>query len=212
MNKLFIVVSLFIITGCTDSNNKIGEDTTKTRYTKDSISKRKAIDSMMRLGDSEPDDTPTQEQERERRAKTYDQIEMLDSTFISKNDTLKFHLKYYCLKNSTLILPVSYNEDITDKKPFITYEFSAEISMVHNKDTVLNRLFRAKDLNPFFTDNFGGSLKKYGSLMMPSFGRRNIDKSRIVIDYPIAIPATDIGLGMFLIISKNGDYTFAEQY
>jgi hypothetical protein len=47
---------------------------------------------------------------------------------------------------------------------------------------------------------------------MPTLARKNKDKSQIVLDYPIAIPTTDIGIGLFLIISKNGDYKIVENY
>lgn len=195
-----------------DMDSALVSDTTKSK-TNNPINKSRSIDfdRFATLPDS-VDDTPTQAEERERLSKTYDDIKIIDSTFISNNDTLHFHLKYYCLKNIDLLEPKPYDPDRQNPKEFLTHPFVSNISLIHNRDTVLNKQFKADDLNPFFEDNFGGALKKYGSLMMPKLARRNKDKSRIVLDYPIAIPATDIGIGMFLIISKNGNYRFVENY
>jgi len=162
--------------------------------------------------DSIPVLPPSQAEERERLKKTYDLVKTIDSTFISNNDILHFHLKYYCLKNINLVEPKAYDPDTKHPKEFVTHPFVFDIALTHNSEVVLNRLFKASDLNLFFEDTFGGNLKKYGSLLMPKLAKRNKDKSRVVIDCPIAIPATDIGIGMFLIISKNGSYTFVENY
>jgi hypothetical protein len=225
MNKLFLAILLIIFTACNSKQErKSGDssltkinDTVKSGNVRSSTYSKKAVDSLIRAGlispDSIPDAPPSQSEEREKLTKKYDQIETVDSTFISNNDTLHLHIKYYCLKNINLIEPKLYDPDTKTPKEFVTHPFAADILLIHNSDTVLKKQFKASDLNPFFTDNFGGDLKKYGSLLsMPEFARKNKDQSRIVLDFPIAIPATDLGLGQFLIISKNGDYKFAEKY
>jgi hypothetical protein len=214
-----LTIIFVALSGCSSEqkNNSVDSLSTKNSKTLKSNYRKETVDSLIRVGaldpDSVPDLPPSEEEERQRLTKKYDQMETLDSTFVSGTDTLNLHIKYFCLKNVDLILPKLYDPDNKNPKEFVTHPFVADILVIHNRDTVLKKQFSANDLNPFFTDNFGGSLKKYGSILdIPSLVRRNKDQSRIVLDFPIAIPATDLGLGKFLIISKRGDYTFAETY
>lgn len=222
--KISIVLLLIALASCngksqqksTDSPSTKKDDVTKSNKIKGSSYSKKAVDSLIHAGllnpDSIPIAPPTQAEERERLSKTYDDVKIIDSTFTANNDTLHFHLKYYCLKNIDLIEPKLYDPDLKKPKAFITHPFVSHIVLINNRDTVLKKQFKASDFNPFFKDNFGGSLKKYGSIMMPNLSKNNMDKSRIVVHYPITIPATDIGIGVFLIIAKNGSYKVAENY
>lgn len=213
---LLILVSLIAsCSGQSAKTDKLGAqqvtDTSKSNKLNDSLSKRKAIDAQMAQGDrpDSEEETPSPMEERKRIANSYDNMRRIDTTLIRGNDSLHFHLKYYCLKNSTLTIPKSYNKAQDD---FVTHPFASNIMLINGKDTVLNKQFQATDFNPFFTDNFGGNLKKYGSILMPTLSRKNKDGNQIVLAYSIAIPATDIGKGMFLIISKKGEYKIAEHY
>jgi len=218
MNKLFIGLTgvlLTVLTSCNSKSNNAGTDslTNKASNTSqsvdDSIKKQKAIDAQMALGDR-PDseqETPSQSEERQRIANNYGKVERIDTTFISGTDSLHLLLKYYCLTNSTLTVPKSYEKTPND---FVTHPFATNIVLVNGKDTVLNKQFKATDFNPYFTDNFDGNLKKYGSILMPVFSRKNKDSNRIVLAYSIAIPATDVGKEVYLTISKKGEYKIVE--
>jgi hypothetical protein len=83
---------------------------------------------------------------------------------------------------------------------------------MYKLSTVLNRQFKASTFNPFFQDNFGGNLKKYGSILMPELLKSNKDPDLIALHYPIVIPATDIGKGVFVVISKDGNFKILENY
>ncbi|NCD68160.1 hypothetical protein [Mucilaginibacter agri] len=219
MNKLFIGLTgvlLTVLTSCNSKSNNAGRDslTNKASNTSksfdDSIKKQKAIDAQMALGDrpdSEQED-PSQSEERQCIANNYVKVERIDTTLISGTDSLHLILKYYCLTNSTLTVPKSYEESSND---FVTHPFATNIVFVNGKDTVLNKQFKATDFNPYFTDNFDGNLKKYGSiLLMPILSKENKDSNRIVLAYSIAIPTTDIGKEVYLTISKKGEYKVVE--
>jgi len=220
MNKLFIAFLLIVFTSCnskskkessTDSLTSSAADTSKSNSVKDSISKQKAIDAQMAQGDR-PDseqEAPSPAEEKKRIASNYDNIKRIDTTLIKGSDSLHLHLKYYCLKNSTLTVPKSYSNA---QKDFVTHPYASNILLINGKDTVLNKQFQATDFNAFFTDNFGGNLKKYGSILMPTLSRKNKDDGQLILAYSLAIPSTDIGKGMFLIISKKGDYKIVEHY
>jgi hypothetical protein len=220
MYKVFIALLLIVFVSCngqsksnsTDSSSTTISDTSKSKITEDA--KQKAIDAQMAKGDrpdSEQED-PSPADEKNRILKSYDDVKVIDTILISGNDSLHFHLKYYCLKKSSLVVPKSYDTDKKSPKDFTTHEFVSDIVLVNKKNTVLKKQFKASDLNPYFKDDFGGNLKKYGTILMPNLSRRNKDKSQIVLAYSIAIPTTDIGKGVFLIISKKGDYKVVENY
>jgi len=222
MNKLFIIVLVLALDGCNSKSDRKTIDSSlinshevaKPSKTRGSKYSKKAVDSLIRAGVISQDDLapPSQSEERERLKKGYDKIKIIDSSFISNNDTLHFHLKYYCLKDSNLVIPKFYDFDEKNPKEFVTHPFVADISLTRNKHTVLNKQFKASDFYPFFKDNFGGNLKKYGSLLELNFLKRNNNENRIVLDFSIAIPTTDLGTGLVLMIQKNGDYKIVENY
>jgi hypothetical protein len=159
------------------------------------------------------DDTPTPAEERRRLSKRYDDIKIIDTTFIDNdNDSLHFHLRYYCLKGDTIDVPSTYALDEKPPHDYISYGFASDVLLINNSDTVLKKQFKASNFNSYIQDNFGGNLKKYGSILMPHFSRSSKDPNLIVLDFTIAIPATDIGVGASLVISKNGNYKILENH
>jgi hypothetical protein len=199
MNKLFLVFLALALASCGDSGVKIAKVKDSTRH----------IDSIMAAADR-PDDeqeTPSLVEERERISKSYDNIQLIDTLLMSGKDTLRLHLKYYCLKSGTLVIPKKYEVD--EKKPenFITHEFATDILLIANSDTILNKQFKATDFNSFFEDPFAGNLKKYGSVIdLPGLSTKDIGKGIITLHYSIAIPTTDLGIGLTLAIRKDGTY------
>jgi hypothetical protein len=209
--KHLILLSLIIgLIFCGCSSDTRSKTASKNNKVNGAAYSKKAVDSLIRVGgisaDSLPDGTPSQAEERMRLSKTYDDVKIMDSTFILNNDTLYFYSKYYCLKNINLIEPKLYDLDSKDPQEFLTHPFAIDICLIHNKDTVLNRQFKASDFSPFYKDNFGGNLKKYGSILDPYFPKKNPDKSLIALYCSISIPATDVGIGVDLVIDKNGKY------
>ena len=204
-NIYLLMMVLFI--SC--SNNSLQNDVTyKTNKAKDSVQNQKQIDKQMATG-VRPDDeqgTPTLAEERKRLINQYEKVETIDTTIVNGNDELKLLVKYYCLKDSVIAVPETYQFDQNKPKKFITHPFASNVLLTYNGATVLNKQFKARDFSPFFADHFGGNLKKYGSILMPEFSKDSKDNTQIVLSYSIAIPATDIGQGMQLIISGNGKY------
>jgi hypothetical protein len=220
MNKVYIIFLALALNSCSGNSCKKANDSllnsryfTKSNKTKPSNYGKKSIDSLIRAGVISQDDLnlpPLQSEERERLKKEYDKIKVIDSTFINDKDTLLFHLKYYCLKDSNLVIPKFYDTEDKIPKEFITHPFVADISLTNNGHTVLNRQFKASDFAPFFVDNFGGNFKKYGSLLPFQLTKRNKDKNRIVLTFSYSIPVTDLGISLYLIIFKNGSYKVVE--
>jgi len=206
--KLFTALVVIGTIGCTGNSTRKSSDSSRGIKT-DSLTSKAKADSDVNKPDEVADLPRTQAEEQELLIKTYDQIKTIDSTFISASDTLHFYLTYYCLKKDSLVVSKHYNTE-KSSKDFVTHPFASNILLVHNGDTVLKKQFQASDFTPFFQDNFGGSLKKYGSMSMPYLSRRNKDKKRIVVICGISIPSTDIGIDFLLMIDKNGHYEIVQ--
>jgi hypothetical protein len=160
-----------------------------------------------RTGLDTADDTPSQSEEREGIKAGYDRIQQLDTIWNVDGRSMRVHLTYYCLKDSTIMVPQSYEDN---KVPFRTHPFSSIVTMMDGGDTLLNRRFLASDFEDHFVDNFGGALKEFGSIKMPRFARKRLKEGEIAVDYPLVIPSTDIGKGMFLILSRNGKFKIVD--
>ncbi|MCO5949949.1 hypothetical protein [Mucilaginibacter flavidus] len=216
MFRIFIALLVIGTIGCTGNSLRKSSDTSLTNARlnnfkiPDSGSKIPIPDTSVNDSSNNENDTPTPDEERKRLSGTYGDIKMIDSTIIDKEDTLSFHLKYYCLKEINILVP--YNDDEKGTKNFVTHPFASHILLIHNGDTVLKKQFQANSFSPFFKDKFGGHIKKYGSMSMPYLSRGNKDKTHIVLICSIGIPSTDIGIDLYLIIEKNGRYSIVEKY
>lgn len=208
IGKLWTVLGLVTCVGCGATTNQTAADTTKrvansTLTERDANHKTKPDTSQVTTLADLP---PSQADERERLSKTYDDIKITDSVFLIDNDTLHFHMKYYCLKNINLTIPKGYDENEKNQKDFVTHPFVADILVTKGNDTILSKEFRASDFYSSFIDPFGGNLKKYGSIIDPRLSKQNKDKNYIDVRCSISIPTTDLGLGLSLIIDKKGGY------
>ena len=189
------------------NNNQIEAATKKTR---DSIKHQKEIDRQMSLADM-PDDEelpPSQTEERKRLESTYNKTQIIETELPIDQQNYHLVLMYYCLRNDTLIVPETYDIENKPRRKWVTHPFATKILLLNKTDTLLNKRFTASDFYPFFKDPFGGNLKKAGSILMPELSKRNKDK--IVLNCSISIPATDIGIGMYLIIEPDGKYRITQ--
>jgi hypothetical protein len=217
MEKVFIaLVCIVCFASCNGKSTKAANDstatqtvdTTKSNMVKDSINKRKAIDAQMAEGDR-PDseqETPSPAEERKRLLKKYDEVKIIDTILVSGKDSLHLHLKYYCVKDSNLVIPKKYVFDDKNPQDFITHGFASNILLVHHRDTIFNKTIRRSDFNSVITDQ----LRNYGTLKMPYLSEFNKDKNQVILHYSISIPATEIGTGASLIINKKGDFRVAK--
>lgn len=215
MNKVFIGLLVIAFVSCnsqskrkpTESSLMKMSDTSKSKSIENT--KRKMIDAQMDKGDR-PDDeqeTPSSTEERRRLSKSYDEIKIVDTTLINGRDSIRLHLKYFCLKDRNLVIPKTYVFDKNNPQDFITHDFASNILLIHNRDTIFNKTIRKNDFNSIIADQ----LIKYGTLRMPNLSASNMDKSQIVLHYSISIPATEIGASVSLIINKKGDFKIAKE-
>jgi hypothetical protein len=155
--------------------------------------------------DSEQE-TPSPIEERIRLSKTYNVIKIIDTTLMAGPDTLHLHLKYYCIKDSDLIIPKKYVFGEKSPKDFITHNFASDIKITQKGQIIFNKTIRKNSFDTILTEQ----LKNYGMLMMPYLSSSNGNKNQIVLDYSISIPASEIGTSVSLIINKNGDSKIAK--
>lgn len=215
MKRLFLILLvLTLFTNCKQQPSPPGTgDSLLKKDVNGSAYNKQTVDSMIRVGaispDSLPDLPPTQDEERERIRKEYNKAKLIDTVFIAGSDSLHFHSKFYCLKDHKLVVPQYYDTN-KNKKEFVTHPFVVDLWLSKGKDTVLKRQFKASDFNPFFKDNFGGSLKQYGNILDFNLSKRGFENRQIVLNVSLSIPTTDLGTGLYLIIDKKGTYKIVE--
>jgi hypothetical protein len=167
--------------------------------------KQKTIDSQMALGDR-PDseqEGPTFAETKAEYLATYNKIDRIDTLIIDGKDSLHIQTKYYCLHDSTLIVPKRYNWGEKNPKDFVTHNFATKILITNNKDTIFNKTIRKGDFNKVIDDE----LKKYAIIFSPGFSYSQ-KRQEIVIGYFISIPLTDLGSPAFLVVNKKGEFKF----
>jgi hypothetical protein len=140
------------------------------------------------------------EELRKEYVSNYNEIEKIDTSFTdSEGKQIHVQTKYYCLFDNAIIVPKQYVwEDTT--KTFTTHNYSQDIKIVIDKDTIFNKTITKAD----FADKLYPELKKYAVLMFPNF---SYDKEKDLFDfgYSLTIPITDVGAGWRLLIDKKGN-------
>jgi hypothetical protein len=199
---LFIMI-VFFLCGChSPSTNAY---TLRDSLVKDSIAKQKAIDAQMAAGDR-PDseqEGPTGEEVMHETLESYNKIEKTDTLIVDEKDTLKIHLKYYCLHDSSLIVPAKYNWWDKKKKDFRTNNFATSAIILKNRDTIFNKIILRNDFKSIVTDE---SQKKYGVLFGSPSLRYDKTNKTTTIGFSFSIPLTDLGKAVYMIIDKTGKY------
>lgn len=153
----------------------------------------------------------TQAVEIERIKEKYSITEYLDTTVNIQGKELRLVLKYYCLRDSILIIPADYM--LETGTAFTTHPFATDVILMNDIDTMLNVSLKASDFNPYFDDQFGGNLKKYGSILgLPDLSANRLERGELLILFPLAIPATDLGKGMWLALDNEGNYNIYDPY
>jgi len=154
-----------------------------------------------------PIDTSGDEQEGESLDSIYSQYVALykhpyviDSSFVIGGDRFHFYLKHFCLMDSAIRLPKRYT-DIYKMDSFVTHNFTTELKMEMNNSVLYEKTVHKVDFNSFLFPEE----KKYGVLLSPDF-RRSDDTIRL--RYSISIPLTDVGVGVTMMISKNGAVSY----
>ena len=89
-------------------------------------------------------------------------------------------------------------EDTT--KTFTTHNYSQDIKIVIDKDTIFNKTITKAD----FEEKLYPELKKYAVLMFPNFSYDK-EKNLFQFGYSLSIPITDVGAGWRLLIDKKGN-------
>jgi hypothetical protein len=213
---LLFAVYIFIIS-CNEKSSQSNSvnfkrDTIKPtiKSTLDSSTTNKEINSSKEFVDR-PDseqESMSPKDEMKRIERTYNIVKKIDTILFNGQDTLHLHIKYYCLKKDTLIIPKSLNYS---NESFLTHPFASRIILINGKDTVVNKEFKAQDFTKSIADNYNGNLKRYGSIIkLPIVSSKNKNDNQVSLAYTISIPGTDIGQVVHLIISKNGEYKILE--
>jgi hypothetical protein len=205
MKKIaFLVLILALCLGCHYSNLTANNKLSDSLKPKNSVSR-----------DTIPPDTgeqfPTYNEVKAQLFNAYGRVKQIDTTIIDNNDTLTVHFKYYCLHDSSVVVPARYvdgNWDEAPKKDFIANNFASKISITKNRDTIFNKVIYKKDFDPVVNPEE----RKYAIMFDASFERYHQAKGLFLFGYTITIPMTDVGVPATLSVDKKGLATFHDEY
>jgi hypothetical protein len=125
---------------------------------------------------------------------------IIDSVFAFGTDTFKMHFKHYCLMDSAITVPKQY-VNIYKLDSFVTHNFVTEVKLDKNSKTIFQATVYKKNFEKFLYPQ----LKEYGILFCPEI---NLSRDTIELDYSISIPLTDIGVGVEMIINRDGSVVY----
>ena len=207
MNRaLIILISIIFFIGC----NTTPSSTKKDKSASDSLQKKKMIDSQMALGDR-PDseqEGPSFDEVKADLLSSYNKVGRIDTLVVIGSDTLHIHEKYYCLHDSSLIIPKKYLWGGDKSKDFVTHNFASKIVVVKNADTILNKIFKKSDFNSALQEEE----KQHAILFDPGFEGYSQKYNGIVFGYSISIPLTDVGVPAYILVDKSGKYRILDEY
>lgn len=107
--------------------------------------------------------------------------------------------KYYCLFDSSIIVPGKYNLDDTTKL-FRTHNFAEDVTIVINGDTAIRKTITKQ----IFWGSLPQYLKDYAVLHEPQFERYDGENETFDFNFSISVPLSDIGEARKLTIQRDG--------
>jgi hypothetical protein len=107
--------------------------------------------------------------------------------------------KYYCLFDSSIIVPGKYNLDDTTKS-FRTHNFAEDVTIIINGDTSIRKTITKKLL----TSTLPQHLKEYAVLLEPQFEGYDDETETFDFNFSISVPLSDVGEARKLTIRKDG--------
>ncbi|WP_461451267.1 DUF4738 domain-containing protein [Mucilaginibacter sp.] len=208
MRRFITLLFILLATACT-TKKSTSQNKTDT-LSKFSIKKRKT-DSLIAMGDR-----PDSEQEGNtfkevlsEKLTSYNKIQNIDTLVVDEKDSMRVHCKFYCLHDSSLIVPKRYMWGGDKSRDFITHNFAVKIILITNRDTVLTKIFVKKDFTPELYD----AIRKYATFIDFKFEGYNTKlKNKLLFESSISIPLTDVGVPVYLAIDKKGKYEILDQY
>lgn len=125
---------------------------------------------------------------------------IIDSIFAFGADTFEIHLKHYCLMDSAIKVPEKYVH-MYKLDSFVTHNFVTEARLDKNNKTIFQTTVYKKDFEKFLYPQ----LKEYGTLFCPEM---KISGDTVELDYSISIPLTDVGVGVAMLINRDGSVVY----
>lgn len=134
---------------------------------------------------------------------SYSNIKSIDTSFNVSGNSIKINLEYYCLFDSSLIIPKEYIWEESSMDKFVSHNFASNILILKDQDTLYHNTVAKETFNSLLTEE----LRNYGALRSPSFRRYDEETNNIVFHFSITIPVTDIGTSATLYIDLEGNET-----
>jgi len=132
----------------------------------------------------------------------YKKTVVTDTSFLIGEDHYNLHAEHRCLMDSAIRVPELYTK-IYRLDSFVTHNFATQVRLTRNGRTILERTIHKTDFDSILFPN----LRKYGTLCHPNFELKN---GKILLQYSISIPLTDVGIGAYADMDKEGKIIFRD--
>jgi hypothetical protein len=209
MKTYFIpFLCLAVLIGCTERPHP--KYNVASAKTKSEIPKKvqSSDTSKSNAPDSTDESGPTFDEVKAELLSRYDKVEHIDTTIMVDGDSLHIHEKYYCLKDNAVLVPKKYLWGGDTTRDFVTHSWVTHITIIKNKDTIINKIFKKSDFNPVVNPEE----RKYAIIFDAGFEGYQKKNSSIMFGYSITIPLTDVGVPAYIAINKNGKYKMLDEY
>lgn len=128
---------------------------------------------------------------------TYDKVQKIDSVFTFRSgQAYNLSLTYYCLKDSSVILPARYNWSGREEI-FPTHPFVCEYKMSRAGETLAKGVIQKQT----FSAQLDSALQAYGVLQYPHL---SFNENRVEMAFSISVPLTDVGVGVTAYLQEDG--------
>lgn len=206
MTKPIIISICFVLIFCYKSNSQSSQKTTPP-IRKVIIPKKAQSTDTAKASDND-DPEPSFDEVKSELLSSYNKIQRIDTIILVGRDTLHVHEKYYCLHNSTLVIPKRYLWGGNKSKDFITHEFASEITIIKNGHAIFKRTFKKSD----FDKVIHPELKQYAIPVDPYLIGYKKQYNSIIFGYSISIPLTDVGVPAYVAVDLKGGYKILDEY
>ncbi|WP_431213562.1 hypothetical protein ACQ86N_01155 [Puia sp. P3] len=218
-NKIWIPISLLLLAGCANNDGPttkldssppppdaaVSDAYHKERPAKgESQSTRTATEPPNHRAPSAADENPEEDLQTIYNdcIAEYTKTVLVDTSFLLGEDLYNLHAEHRCLMDSAIRVPKPYTR-IYKLDSFVTHNFATQVRLTRNGKTILERSIHKSD----FDGHLDPYLRKYGALRHPNF---ELKDGKILLQYSISIPLTDVGIGAYADMDKEGKIIFRD--
>jgi len=195
ISPFFLVISLYSCNNATLNNTHEGDSVGKKNIDSNLSSIHTSLSDTTKIdGDQELRDMFNEYVARYKKRYT------IDSGFVFGVDTFHLQLTHYCLNDSAIKVPRQYVY-MYKLDNFVTHNFATTLRLDKNNRIIVQKTVTKEDFGKLIDKD----LRELGTLRYPSM---RLENDSIGLDYSISIPLTDVGIGVTMMIDRDGGISY----